>query len=102
MIRSMQLSRRTALKGLGTALALPLLDAMLPLTALAGRDDSAVPNRMAFLYVPNGMHMPDWLPQQEGREFDMPPILAKLADYREQLTVVSGLTHDKARANGDG
>lgn len=102
MTRSIQLSRRTVLKGLGTALSLPLLDAMLPITALAGRDATAVPNRMAFLYVPNGMHMPDWLPTTTGADYEMPPILAKLAEHREYLNVLSGLTHDKARANGDG
>ena len=59
---SRHISRRTVLRGMGTTLALPLLDAMAPSVLLAGGQTKRAPNRMAFLYVPNGMHMPDWTP----------------------------------------
>ena len=98
----MTMSRRTVLRGLGTTLALPLLDAMLPLTAFGAPNPKAAPNRMAVFYVPNGMHMPDWSPAQVGRGFELPPILAKLAPFKDDLLVLSGLAHDKANANGDG
>jgi hypothetical protein len=107
------ISRRTVLRGLGTALTLPLLDAMLPAGGLAGAAESAgraagggaadsAPLRMAFLYVPNGKHMPDWTPAQEGAKYDMPWILEPLADLRNDFSVLTGLTQQKANANGDG
>src|SRR5438067_1540926 len=105
-----RLSRRAILKGFGAAVALPWLESMGPLTAWA--DDPApqgsptpgntVPNRMAFVYVPNGVHMPDWRPTAEGADFTLPRTLEPLADVRNSLTVLTGLTADKARPNGDG
>ena len=106
----MQLSRRTVLRGLGTAMALPLLEAMRPEGASAwGADSSAkanatgaTPVRIAFLYVPNGKHMPDWTPAQEGGRYETPWILEPLKDLKSRFSVLSGLTHQKANANGDG
>ena len=71
------------------------------LLTAAGRDSKPA-LRMAFLYVPNGAHMPDWTPTAEGRKFDLPPTLARIADHREHVNVLSGLTLDGARAHGDG
>lgn len=103
MIGPKRISRRTALRGLGTTMALPLLDAMLPIGALAGNADSIPsPKRMAFFYVPNGVHLPDWTPAAEGAEFELPWILEPLAPVKQKLLVLSGLTHAKGRANGDG
>jgi hypothetical protein len=104
------ISRRTALRGLGTALALPLLDSMLPGTAFSpwGRALQAAeaarktPNRVAFLYVPNGMHMPDWTPSKAGTDFDLPPILQTLEPLKNDFMVISGLAQDGGRAHGDG
>ena len=64
-------SRRTVLKGIGTAVALPLLESMLPLTALA-QSVKARPNRMAFLFVPNGVNMDFWRPATVGTGFELP------------------------------
>ena len=61
------MSRRTVLKGLGTAVALPFLEAMLPKLATAA-NPAVAPKRMAFLYVPNGIHMQDWTPEKDGAE----------------------------------
>lgn len=98
--------RRAFLRGLGTALALPALASLTPRGARADEAPATNPDgpplRIAFLYVPNGVHMPDWTPASEGRDFELPPTLAPLASVRDKLTVLSGLTHDKARANGDG
>jgi hypothetical protein len=66
--------------------------------------DRAVKNplRMAFLYVPNGAHMPDWTPATTDADFSLPPILRPLEPVKDQLLVLSGLALDKARSYGDG
>jgi hypothetical protein len=97
-----RISRRTVLKGLGTALALPLLDAMQPLASAAGGAVKTPPRRLAFFYVPNGINMADWTPKAEGMNFELPAILEPLKPFRDELFVLSGLTCDKARPNGDG
>jgi Protein of unknown function (DUF1552) len=97
-----RISRRTMLKGLGTAIALPWLEAMMPAFSLAGSASNAPPRRMAVFYVPNGVHMPDWTPAQEGAKFELPPTLEGLKPFQDDLIALSGLTCDKARANGDG
>lgn len=98
-----KISRRTVLRGLGTAMALPLLDAMQPLSARAAdAAKTAAPRRMAFLYVPNGAYMPYWMPKQEGADYELTPCLEPMAEHRNDMIVFGGLTCDKARANGDG
>lgn len=97
------LSRRTVLRGTGVTLALPFLDAMSPSRLLTAADaPHRPPLRMGFFYVPNGAHMPDWKPQQAGFKFELPPTLQRIADYRKDLNVLTGLTLDGARAHGDG
>ena len=100
------LSRRTLLRGIGTTLALPWLEAMGPLTGWADGNTpvtQAAPNRMAFLYVPNGINMADWKPAAEGElPAELPSILQPLATHRGDFSILTGLTADKARANGDG
>ena len=97
------LSRRTLLRGIGTAVALPWLEAMGRVTAYAAEGPGRkVPNRLAFLYVPNGKDMPNWTPRAEGRLGELPPILAALSPVKDDLLVLSGLAADKARPHGDG
>ena len=98
------LSRRRLLRGLGVALPLPWLEAMGPLAAraAAAATQAGPPNRVAFLYAPNGQHMPDWTPEGEGRDFELSAILEPLAGLKQKLTVLSGLAADKARPHGDG
>jgi hypothetical protein len=106
------LSRRTVLRGLGTAIALPWLEAMGPLVSWGavgepGRVSAPsgakpAPNRLAFLYVPNGKNMADWTPKKEGAGFDLPAILEPLRPVKDDFLVLTGLTADKARPNGDG
>ena len=98
-----RISRRTVLRGIGTAIALPYLEAMLPssLSRAAGAA-SGPPRRMAFLYVPNGVIMSKWTPSTEGAGFDLPATLEPLASFRDDVLVLSGLTCDKSRPNGDG
>jgi hypothetical protein len=101
MTSSWQISRRTVLRGIGTAVALPFLEAMAPAVALAG-DKKSVPTRMAFVYVPNGKHMQDWTPTAEGDGFELPYILEPLAKVREKLLVLTHLAQDHGRPHGDG
>jgi Protein of unknown function (DUF1552) len=96
------ISRRTVLKGFGTALALPFLDAMQPLAVAAKGGAAKPPVRLAWVYVPNGVHIWDWFPEGMGKDYRLSPLLETLKDLRNDLTVLSGLTLDKARANGDG
>ncbi len=101
---SQTISRRTVLRAAGTVVALPFLEGMRATPPLAGQTKPAVtmPHRTAFFYVPNGMHMPDWLPEKTGESFALPATLQPLAEFRGQLNVLSGLTLDGARAHGDG
>ncbi len=95
-------SRRSFLRGLGVSMALPVLESAGPVRGLAAAAPEAPPVRMAFLFVPNGMHMPDWTPSDAGRHFQLPKILRSMEPVRRDITVLTGLTHDKGRGNGDG
>jgi hypothetical protein len=87
----------------GATVALPLLEAMLPQTALGAPPQAGKPLlRLAFLYVPNGKHMPDWTPEALGANFELPATLKPLQPLKQDLLVLSGLTCDKARPHGDG
>jgi Protein of unknown function (DUF1552) len=100
------LSRRTVLKGLGVTLALPWLEQMGMQTSWAAGNtpvSQAAPNRMAFLYVPNGVNMDGWrVPTEGALPSKLPAILEPLAEVKDYFSVLSGLTADKARAHGDG
>jgi hypothetical protein len=81
------LPRRTVLKGLGTTLALPFLEAMLPPLRAATK----AAHRFQAFYVPNGMAMEYWTPKGEGKAFELAPIMEPLAAYKDQMLVLSGL-----------
>ena len=105
MSKPWQIPRRTFLRGIGTAIALPMLESMVPLRALAvGAADVAkpLPKRMAFVYVPNGANMADWTPKTVGTDFELPPILEPLKKNQKDLLVLSGLAQDMGRPHGDG
>lgn len=98
-MKNWQIPRRTFLRGVGTAIALPWLEAMSPLAAAPA---TARPLRMAFVYVPNGVNMADWTPSAESADFALPKILEPLAPHRNELQIISGLAHRTAYPNGDG
>jgi hypothetical protein len=102
MKQNLHIPRRTFLKGMGTAMALPLLEAMAPSKLLAATATPNHPLRMAFVYVPNGMNMADWTPNAEGAKFELPSILQPLQPHQNDLQVLTGLAHRKADPNGDG
>ena len=104
-----KVSRRTLLRGLGTAVALPVLDCMGPMASvfaapakIAEGKVAAAPLRMAFCYVPNGIHMQDWTPTEAGENFELTPTLKLLEPFKEDMLVLSGLAQNKANGNGDG
>src|SRR5580765_3891629 len=90
-ITTKSLPRRTVLRGLGTALALPFLDAMVPAFSLRGKAAGKPLHRFQTFYVPNGMAMEYWVPKGEGSAFELSPIQEPLAPFRDQMLVLSGL-----------
>lgn len=98
MIFRKAIPRRTFLRGLGTTLALPLLDGMVPAMA-AQRDTAAKPVvRLSVVYIANGVIMDKWTPAIEGAGFELTPILEPLAPFRDRILVLSGLAHNSGRA----
>jgi hypothetical protein len=87
-ITKKHLSRRHVLRGAGAAIALPLLDAMIP---AARAQTPAAPLRMGFVYVPHGAVAQNWSPAATGSDFEVSMILDPLKDLRSQMTIVSGL-----------
>lgn len=93
------ISRRTLLRGIGAAVALPWLESMTPAFA---KSPDAPPVRMGFIYTPNGKDMENWTPKAEGADYELPSILQPLKDLQSDFSIFTGLTADKARAHGDG
>src|SRR5690606_7291113 len=87
------LSRRKLLKGAGTAVALPLLDAMLPALTAQAQTAANITPRLAFVYVPHGAIMSEYTPDKVGRDFELKTILKPLEAYREKMVIVSQLGH---------
>jgi hypothetical protein len=96
------ISRRTMLCGLGTAIALPLLDAMVPALTAAQNTPAKPIQRIGVVYHPNGIIYDKWLPKGVDAEFEFSPILAPLEPFRDKVVVVTGLYSDLAEALGDG
>ncbi len=94
------LPRRTFLRGMGTAVALPFLDAMTP--AFAKPAAGKAPVRMAFVYVPNGMDMRHWDMDYEGKLGVLPQTLAPMEPHKNDILVMGNLTHNTGRALLDG
>ena len=94
LVLKRSLSRRTLLRGLGATVALPLLDSMIP--AFGAKKS---PTRMAFVYFPNGVQVDSWVPVTEGAVAPLPEalprVLQPLAQYRDSISVLGGLTVDQ-------
>lgn len=96
-----EIPRRTFLRGLGTMMALPLLESMAPVTALASAM-KPTPIRVGFIFVPNGISMPLWTPATAGSGFQLPYLLQPFANVRDQISILTGLSQNGARPLGDG
>ncbi|MDP7062468.1 MAG: DUF1552 domain-containing protein [Planctomycetota bacterium] len=102
--------RRHFLKASGVLIALPAMESL----NWASPNPDNQPARLLYVYMPNGVHIPAWMPHatekgqpaQAGRHGALPkvlpPSLRPLQDWRESFSILTGLTADKARANGDG
>src|SRR5277367_4868624 len=92
-----RISRRSLLRGASAAMALPLLDAMIPPFARAGTAKAATPTRMAFFYVPNGIVMDEWTPRTGAGAGEwslpetLPRITSALLPHRNDIMILSGL-----------
>ncbi|MEQ8838553.1 MAG: DUF1552 domain-containing protein, partial [Lacipirellulaceae bacterium] len=95
-------SRRTFLRGIGTALTLPLLPSALPRKLWAATENAKAPVRLAYLFIPNGADMATWTPRGEGADFKWSPTLEPLAPLREKVQILSGLDNYAGWPNGDG
>ncbi len=90
-ITAKSLPRRTVLRGIGATLSLPFLESMVPAFAVRGSAAGKAPHRFQTFYVPNGMAMEYWSPKGEGAAFELSPVLQPLAEYRNQMLVLTGL-----------
>src|SRR6266849_621800 len=95
IITKRALPRRTFLRGMGAAIGLPFLDAMVP--ALAQGQAKRSPIRMALIYMPNGMEMRHWNPAYEGPLGDLPQTLQPLEPVRRDILMLSNFTHAQGR-----
>src|SRR5215207_1315720 len=86
------LPRRTFLRGMGVAVSLPFLDAMVPSCTALARAQARPRTRFGAIYVPNGAIMEQWIPEIAGARFDFKPILKPLEAFKDQMVVVSNLT----------
>jgi hypothetical protein len=96
------LSRRTALKGLGVSVLLPLLDSMVPAQTPLAKTAAHPQLRMGLCFMPHGAVMANWTPVKRGANFKLPRTLAPLTPYQDQVVVVSNLAHKNAAPAGPG
>jgi hypothetical protein len=100
------IARRTFLRGAGTALALPLLDAMVPAFASPAETAAKAVKRLSFFTVPNGIIMEKWTPATVGSSFELTPILEPFGPFKDRMLIIGGLANNEARKlefeiNGD-
>jgi hypothetical protein len=93
-------TRRNFLRGLGTLMALPHMESLA--TAATTSSAKKFPLRMGFVYSPNGKNMAHWTPSKEGADYVLTRALEPFKELKKDITVISGLAHEKAEANGDG
>src|SRR5437763_1464285 len=93
----MKVSRRRFLKAAGVSLALPWLDALAP----AQPGAAAPPRRLVCVCTPLGLHAPNLFPRETGRDYTLTPYLEVLREFRDDLTLVSGLAHPEVGPSHD-
>jgi hypothetical protein len=91
-ITNKALSRRTLLQGLGTVVALPFLESMLPASRAHAQQAAITPLRFGAVYIPNGCPIDYWIPQGAGGDLELTPILMPLEPFRDRLTVINNLS----------
>jgi len=91
------LPRRTILKGLGTTLALPFLESMVPSFTALAQSAAAPPLRFGGIYLPNGMPIKDWMPTTTDGTLEITPVLKPLEPFRDHITVYGNMTRAGGR-----
>src|SRR5215211_6322925 len=91
-ITKKSLPRRVFLQGLGTAMALPFLESMVPAFTALAQSKARPALRFGAVYFPNGATMPHWMPPAAGGALEITPILSPLAAYRDRMTVIGNLS----------
>lgn len=94
------MKRRNFLKGVAASISLPPLTSLAELSGASSTVTS--PNRLAFLYVPNGVNVQQWRPTGLAASYQLSPSLQSLSPFKKDIQIISGLDHNKAKANGDG
>jgi len=102
MISPQQTSRRGFLRSAGAMIALPALESLGFKAFAAAPVVAPDPTRLAYLYIPNGVNMKQWLVKGEGNAYELSPTMAPLSGLKSEFSVLSNLACDKARSNGDG
>ncbi len=92
------LSRRTVLKGAGAAIALPLLDAMIPAGTALADTPAVIKPRLGYVYFPHGAVQKFWTPEGSGKDFKFSRILKPLEGMRDYVTVVTNLRNKPAES----
>jgi hypothetical protein len=96
IITKKMLSRRTVLRGLGTTLALPLLDGMVPAFSALARAASSGPRRFSVIYVAHGTAPGYWVPKAEGAGYELTAPLEPLAKFKDRMLLLTGIDNDVA------
>ena len=91
------INKRLFLKGIGTLIALPKFE-----TFASDKELNIPTNRFAFVYIPNGVNIKDWNPSSGDSNFILSKTLSPLEPLKSKVQIMSGFTHEKAFANGDG
>src|SRR5262245_60859827 len=93
-------NRRKFLRAAGVTLALPWLDAF-AVNAARGAETALTPRRMVCICTPLGLHAPNFFPEQTGKDYQLTPYLEVLQEFRDELTVISGLSHPGVESGHD-
>ena len=104
--KTRRLSRRAFLGGAGAMVALPFMESLWPTkfgyTAPLAPGTAGLNKRALFFYVPNGIHMPSWTPEETGTKYTLPPILSPLAPYQDDMLILGGISNMPAHPDGPG
>jgi hypothetical protein len=99
-ISKLHLSRRTFLRGVGVSIALPFLESMVPARTALAQTAATGKTRFGAIYVPHGATMDKWTPAAEGSSFELSEVLQPLAPFRQQINIISDLSHPQAYGGG--
>ena len=101
-ITKKHIPRRMFLRGLSTAISLPLLESMVPAQTPLARTAANPQIRLGLCFIPHGAVMANWTPVSEGADFKLSRTLAPLQPFRDQINVISNLAHKMAAPGGPG